>query len=54
LEGRHRAAFLFALFAAVRWSRMAHRVISLRRKLWSLLEQQRTLTGDSAKWLGRE
>jgi hypothetical protein len=27
------------LFAAVRWSLLAHRVISLRCKIWSLLDQ---------------
>ena len=25
-------------FTAVRWSRLAHRIISLRRKIWSLLD----------------
>jgi hypothetical protein len=34
---RREAIFLYVLFAAVRWSLMALRVISLRRKIWSLL-----------------
>ena len=33
---------------------MAQSVISLRRKIRSLLEQPRTLIGTGTEWLGRE
>jgi hypothetical protein len=48
------AVFLFVPFAAVRRSLMALRVISLRRKIWSLLDQQRIKVGTGAEWLGSE
>jgi len=33
---------------------MAHRINSLRRNIWSLLEAKRTLFDTGAEWIGSE